>query len=294
MSDDKDNVFINRHGKKMTLDGTPVDLPVIDEPVASLPSQTTIKPKKVKKVRNKKPIKKVLAIILIFLGVLVLIPVVTGELVRARYAASHDGARKELLEFAAETVVPQQKKQMKLVQLSEAANKVEQIRDDACEGGLLDNMATLYPRAKAAHGQCIALKQKIAAIALGLRDMENQVRYLEALAPALEPVAKGTTEEFAIISAQHENWRALTEALAKLSPAASQRAAHEQLKLQSQAIVDAWSALNTANNSQDAAAFAAAEKKLGEAYEAFRSSSSALAKVMNDTQTNLTASYKTL
>jgi len=287
--------FVNRHGHKVSTDDAEFQIPPAPAPVEAMqPEKPSTKPKKVKKVRNKKPLKKLSLIFLVVLLALALIPVLGGELVRARYLSSRDNARAQLIEFATGTAVSQQKKQVKVSQLAEAAEYVEKIRDDACDGGFTDNLAMAYPRAKAAYEQCIALRQKVVAIATNLRDMESQVRYLEALTPVVDPVAKETTDGFAIISAQHENWRALDEALGKLSPAASQRTAHDKLRSQSKAIVDAWSALNTANNNQDAKAFADAEKKLGEAYEAFRVSGAELEGVMSETQTKLTASYKAL
>lgn len=300
MNDQEEKFFVNRHGKRVSSDGAVFDEPPVAEKIAE-PTRPPVaqpvsvpKPKKIQKVRNKKPIKKLMLTLLAALLILLLVPIAGGELVRARYLSSREGARTQLVEYANQTVVPQQKKQVKLAQLSGAADQVEKIRDDACDGGFTDNLAMIYPGAKEAYEQCIAFKQKVATVAVNLRDMENQVRYLEALAPVIEPVAKDTSEGFAIISAQHENWRTLDEALGKLSPSASQRAAHDKLKSQSKAIVDAWSALNTANNNQNAAAFADAEKKLGEAYEALRSSSAVFAGIMNETQTKLTASYKAL
>jgi len=293
MSDKQDEVFVNRHGHKVALDGAAFEAPPVSEPVPP-EQQMRTKPKKVRKVRNKKPTKKLVLILLFVLIGLLLVPVAGGELVRARYLSSRDAARTQLVDYATKTVVPEQKKQVKLAQLSEAADRVEKIRDDACDGGFTDNLALMYPRAKTAFDECIALKLKVAAIAAHLRDLESQVRYLDTLAPVIDPVAKDTAEGFAIISAQHENWRALDEALGKLSPAASQRAAHDTLKAQSKAIVNAWSALNTANNNQDGNAFKDAEKKLGEAYEAFRTSGAELEGVMSETQTKLTVSYRAL
>lgn len=285
--------FVNRHGHKVSVDDAVVEASPVSE--STLPEQpAAVKPQKVKTVRNKKPAKKIILIFFALLLGFLLVPVIGGELVRARYISSRDGARAQLIEYATKTVVPQQKKQVTPSQLADAADRVEKIRDDACDGGFTDNLASIYPRAKVAFNECIVLKRKIDAIAVNLRDMESQVRYLDALTPVVDPVSRGTAEEFAIISAQHENWRAVDGALAKLSPAASQRATHEQLKLQSKVIVDAWSALNTANNNQDAAAFAEAEKKLGAAYEAFRTSSAVLSKILNDTQTALTTNYKAL
>lgn len=295
MSNKQDDVFVNRYGHEVSVDGSDFVSPPKPEPVTHQPSSNPPKkPAKIRKVRNKKPTKKLMLVLLIVLIGLVMIPVLGGELVRARYVSSRDGARAQLVEFATKTVAPQQKKQIKLGQLSASADRIEKIRDDACDGGFTDNLAMMYPRAKSAFDKCIALKLKIAAVAAHLRDMESQVRYLEALTPIITPVAKDTTEGFAIISAQHENWRTVNDALGKLSPAASQRVAHNQLEQQSQAIVDAWSELNVANNRQDATAFAEAEKKLGEAYEAFRSSSATLTGIMNETQSRLSASYKAL
>ena len=294
MIDDQDEVFVNRHGKKMSLDSTTLETPPMEEKLAVPTTALVKKPQKVRGTRNKKPVKKMLFILIIILVSLLLIPVIGGELVRARYVSSREGARAKLIEYATKTVVPQQKKRVTLAQLSEAATKVETIRDDACDGGLTDNLATIYPRAKTALDDCIVVKQKIAAIAVNLRDLESQVRYLESLVPALSTATKSIADEFAVISAQLTNWQTLNEELSKLSPAATQRATHDQLKLQTKAIVDAWSALNTANNNQNASAFAEAEKKLSESYEAFRTSSSALSTLFNTTQTNITTSYKAL
>lgn len=289
----EEETFINRHGKKVSLDGTQLEVPPVSEP-SRVQHQVTTKSPKIKKVRKRRSVKKVFRVFAILLLALLLIPVIGGEIVRARYISSRDSAKAQLVEYATKTIAPQQKNQVTTNQLADAAERVEKIRDDACDGGFTDNLASIYPRAKVAFDDCIILKRKVDAIAVSLRDMESQVRYLDALTPVIDPVSKGTTDEFAVISAQHENWRALDDALVKLSPAASQRAAHEQLKLQSKVIVGAWSALNSANNNQDAAAFADAEKKLGEAYETFRSSSSILFKILNDTQTKLTTNYKAL
>lgn len=296
---DQEEFFVNRHGKKVSGDGavleetpspekvvTPTRPPVV-EPIVT-------KPKKIKKVRGKKQTKKITLILFAVLVALALTPLLGGEAVRARYLASSDGAKNELFDYATKTIVPQQKKQVSLKQLSEAATRVEQIRDNACDGGFTDNLALLYPRAKEAFDKCIGQKQKIAAVAANLRDLESQVRYLDSLAPILDPIAKPAGEEFAIISAQHDNWKAFHEALGKLSPSASQRTAHDDLKAKTKVIVDTWSALNSANNAQDAAAFSDAEKKLSENYEAFRAASAALAAIQNETQTRLTVSFSAL
>lgn len=290
MSDDSGKTFVNRHGHKMggSLETTPTA-----EPFRPLTPEVS-KSVKVKKARVKRRSKKPLVVIAIIAVMLLLIPVVGGELVRARYLTTRDNARKQLVEYATKTIAPQQKKQMKLAQLSEASRRVDGIRDDACDGGFNDNLASLYPRAKEAYEQCIAFKHEIDVMSSGLHDLESQVRYLESLAPVLTPIAKGDNDSFAIISAQHENWKAFDEALGKLSPAASQREAHEQLKTQSKAIVAAWSALNTANNDEDAAGFTAAEKKLSDGYEAFRASSASLSTIMSKTERAVAESYKGL
>jgi hypothetical protein len=290
MSDDTQKTFVNRHGHRVTgsLEGPP---PLATtQPKASKPPKVS----KVKKTRNKKSFKKIATPIVLVTICLFLVPLAGGELIRARYITSTETGKNQLIEFAASTAVSKQRKQTTLTELSAAAGRVEKIRDDVCDGGFTDNLAMIYPRAQEAYQGCISLKGKIVQIAAALRDMESQVRYLQALAPIIEPVAKNNDDGFAIISAQHENWRALNESLTRLSPAASQRASHEKLKAQSKAIFEAWSLLNTANNSQDGAAFVDAEKKLGETYEAFRAISADLSKVMNDTQTKLTTAYKTL
>ena len=290
MSDENDKSFVNRHGHKM---GGSLETSPVTEPFRPTTPEVS-KPAEVKKVRARKRSKKPLVIIAVVAVLLLLIPVIGGELVRARYLTTRDNAHKQLVEFATKTIVPQQKKQMKLAQLSEATRRVDSIRDDACDGGFNDNLASLYPRAKDAYDQCIAFKHKVDVLASGLHDLESQVRYLESLAPILTPIAKGDTDRFAIISAQHENWKAFDEALGKLSPAASQRATHEQLKTQSKTIVAAWSALNTANNDQDASGFTAAEKKLSDSYEAFRASSASLSTTLSKTERGIAEGYKGL
>ncbi len=290
MNDDKNPVFINRHGKKMSIGNAQLEAaPVVTKPVKSTPEPALDRVRKLKGGRRSK--KKLVILAVVLLGLL-LIPVVGGEIVRARYISSRDGAKAQLTKFASDTVVPAQKKKVTAAVLADTATRVEKIRDDACAGGLADNLATLYPRAKTALRDCITFKQKVAAIATSLRDIESQARYLESLAPVLTPVSTTAIDEFAVIASQLSNWQAFHEALEKLSPAASQRAVHEQLKMQTKTIVDTWSALNTANNNQDGAAFTAAEKKLSESYEAFRTSGESLAAVLHDSQTKLTAAYQ--
>lgn len=292
MSSEKETEFVNRHGKKVSVDGAEL----VEVPRAAAPTEV-VRPQKVEKTqkpRRKRSRRKLLLVLILVVAGLLIAPVLAGEAVAARYTSSYKTAKSELVNFATGTIVPQQKNQMTLAQVTQAMEKVEQIRDGVCEGGLTDNIANLYPRANTALQECISFKQKVAAVASGLRGIESQVRYLESLEPVLEPVSKGTTDEFAVISAQLENWKMLGETLAKLSPAASQRASHDQLKAQASTIADGWSALNTANSNQDATAFADAEKKLSTSYEALRSSRTALVKTLLDAQARLTTNYKQL
>lgn len=292
MSSEKETEFVNRHGKKVSLDSAEL----VEVPRSAAPIQVARpqKAEKVQKPRRKRSRKKILLVLVLIVVGLLIAPILAGEAVASRYTSSHRAAKTELVNFATGTMVPQQKNQMTLAQVTQVMEKVEQIRDGVCEGGLTDNIANLYPRANKALQECITFKQKVAAVASSLRDIESQVRYLESLESVLEPVSKGTTDEFAVISAQLENWKMVGETLAKLSPAASQRASHDQLKAQANTIADGWSSLNTANSNQDAAAFADAEKKLSTSYEALRSSRTALAKTLLDTQAKLTTSYKQL
>lgn len=238
--------------------------------------------------------KRKLIVISIVLLVLAL-PLIAAELLVAEYHSGITGAKNDLSKLISSEVLPAQKKTaISADQMRTIADKVNDISSHMCRGGFLDNSAELYPRANSAFDECKAAQRNYTALTATLYELEAQARYLEKLNTQIKPVTTPITDEYAVIGAQQEAWQAAAEGVKKLSPPEGMKNAHSELSMHVTAVADAWSKLNTANNSQDAAAFTEVEKQLSTEYEAVRSTSVQLTGVLNDTQAKLTAAYAAL
>lgn len=275
--------FVNRRGHNADVSNKDLnDLSIDEQPAAKdqedkAPAKDTKKPgKSPKKPRVRRYTKWTRKKIFILIGVilmLVAIPVAVGEVLRIQYLASAQAAEDSLKKIVASDVLPLQKKtDTTAKQVSAVADKLEDVRDSMCPGGLLDNMASLYPRSHAAHEECIDERGKIASLATQLHDMASMLAYIESINAVLAPVSAASTDAFAVIAMQQSSWQQVNEKLQKMNAPIPLKAANEQLVAAVKSITDGWSKLNVANNAQNAADFQAAEKQLNDGYVAVRAS----------------------
>lgn len=293
--------FVNRRGHNADVSAAELDSLSIDaqpEPVKSTdqpePPKKTLKKKPVKNKKSRtrrhaKWTRKKTLILVIVLLVIVAVPVLIGEALRAQYLASASAAESSLRAIVKDDVLPLQKKSdINSKQVSAVTDKLEDVRDSMCPGGLLDNIASLYPRSHEAHEQCIAERGKIAALVTQMRDMVGMLAYVESINAALAPVSAQSTDAFAVIATQQSNWQQVNEKLEKLSAPTPLKTANDQLVAAVKSITDGWSKLNVANNAQNAADFQAAEKQLSDGYVAVRASKDVFAVAITDKQATIT------
>lgn len=302
---EKPTFFVSRRGRRVGMHE--VDLGGIDIDNDSQQPEAAEKPKPVEQSKpvkaTKKPksprerrgwTKKKVAI----LGVvffLLLLPVALAELVAAEYGNGITRAESDMASLVSSTVLPAQKKTTVTAdQIRSIADKVNDTLGNMCRGGFLDNAASLYPRAATALKSCKAAQSDYSSLAGNLYTLETQARYLERVDALVKPVATPITDEYAVIGAQQTAWQTAADGIGKLSPPDSMKSAHGELTTHIAAVAAAWSKLNTANNSQDAAGFQDAEKTLASEYEAIRQTSALFEAVLSDTQAKITASYNAL
>lgn len=302
-TDDKPTFFVSRRGRQVGVHE--VDLGGIDidndnkQQDESMPAETTKQtraPKSVKATRERHAWSKRKKItVLAVVAAVVLLPVAFAEFVTAQYDSGVSNAKKDFTKLVSGTVLPAQKKTtVSADQIRSVADKVNDIVGHMCRGGLLDNAAQLYPRSNAALGRCKTEQSKYAELTGNLYALEAQARYLESVDALIKPVATPITDEYAVISAQQTAWQDASDGIGKLSPPEAMKSAHNDLVTHVKAVATAWSKLNTANNSQDAADFQDAEKALSTEYEAVRQTSAQFTSVLTDTQTKVTTSYNEL
>lgn len=294
--------FVNRRGHNsdvssaeldsLSIDAQPEVEPVSEQPKSSKKPKDTkksIEAKKPKTRRHAKWTRKKTFILVAVILVLVAIPVIVGEVLRAQYLASTSAAESSLKSIVTNDVLPLQKKSdITSKQVSAVTDKLEEVRDSMCPGGLLDNMASLYPRSHEAHEECIAERGKIASLVTQMRDMVGMLAYIESINAALAPVSGQTTDAFAVIATQQSNWQQVDEKLEKLSAPTPLKTANDQLVTAVKSITDGWSKLNVANNAQNAADFQAAEKQLSDGYASVRASKDVFAVAITDKQATIT------
>lgn len=246
---------------------------------------TTKKPRSTKKRR----------VLLTVIVLLLILPVVGAELVGAQYQNADSMAKQELNRYAnSEVLTAQKQPSVSAATIRGFANKVNEIASKMCRGGLLDNAATLYPRAKTAHDKCKESQRNYSALASGLYRLESEASYLEKVGTLMKPVSTPITDDFAVIDAQFGQWQTASDAAAKLTPPDSMKALHTELASQTKQLAGTWSKLNQANNEQDAASFTESEKAMGPQYEAVRDLGSRYAGHLKEAQTAVSAAYSAL
>ena len=304
-TDDKPTFFVSRRGRKVGMHEVDLGGIDVDHDTTSEVPVTPVKrskPEKVPRVRETPKVPrergrwtKKKTIILAAVVALLLAPILFLELVTAEYGRGVARAKSDLSELVSSTVLPAQKKTTVSADLIRSiAGKVNDTVGHMCRGGLLDNAAGLYPRAKSALVDCKAAQSHYSSLATNLYALETQARYLERVDALIKPVATPITDEFAVIGAQQSAWQNAADGVNKLSPPSAMKSAHDELTNHLSAAAAARSKLNTANNAQDAAAFQEAEKELATEYQAIRETSLLFSAVLGDAQAKINASYSNL
>lgn len=289
MSSDSEKSFVNRRGRKQGLDMT--------SEVADFELQTKTSPDKPKFSLKMPRVRKKLSrrwrvVVVAALIILVITPIVLGEMVRLSYVQSLASAKSSLSELVRSKVTTAQSKDdLSSGDIGEIARELQSIRDSSCSGGLVDNIASVYPRAKSAHDECIALRGVIAGLAAPMQDMYEQLEYLEKLQPITDIVSRDQGDQFAVLSAQQENWKSVADKLKQLSPPTSFRENHESLHKQADQIAELWMKLSKAHDVQDAEAFRATEVDLAKSYEAFRTFSDKFKLDIGKSQSQVSSAY---
>lgn len=252
------------------------------------PKQGVTKPKRARTPWSKR---KKLIVMSVILAVL-LIPLVIAELVTAQYSNATSNAKNDMSKLVSATVLPVQKKSsMTADDIRDISGKVNGIAANMCRGGLIDNIAKLYPRAKSAHDSCKETQNKYVTLTTSLYNLETQARYLDKVGTVIKPVSTPITDEYAVIGAQQAAWATAAEDLSKINPPSEFKSVHSELAAHVSAVADNWSKLNTANNGQDGASFEGAEKALTVEYEAIRSTSGEFVSILSSTQTKVLNAY---
>ena len=300
---DNPEFFISRRGRQVGVHEVDLKGIDIDSDSDNTSSTVTSPPRTPKQLEKTAPqphaprplSRKKLVITAAVVAILLALPLIAAELVVAQYRSGVTSAKTDVQKLAAQTVLPLQKKTtVSADQLRGVATQVNDIVGRMCRGGMLDNAAGLYPRARTALHDCKEAQRSYAALTAQLYGLEAQARYLEWLGTHLKPVTTPITDEYAVIGAQQAAWLAAAESIKKLSPPDSMKSAHADLLTHVSAIADGWSKLNAANDAQDGVAFTDAEKLLSTEYEAVRGSSIQLLNVVSDTQAKLSAAYNVL
>ncbi len=261
--------FVNRRGRPIFQEDLD-DLSIDGEKISPDPPVAVKQQKKPKKQRPSMTKRRKFVVVALVVAVL-LSPLVVGEVVRLSYDNSVTGAKENIQRLTQSTVLPLQKKtNATAAQVQHVAEQLGVIRDGLCPGGAVDNVAGLYSRAKEALRQCTSYRVKVASLALSVKELGEQAGYLETIAPLMSSVTVVADDQYAVLSAQAENWKTLFDKLSAVTPPTSLRTAHERLVEYAKQVSSQWTALDGASHAQDMTAFKEAENNLGESYAAVR------------------------
>lgn len=295
-SDDKsDATFVSRRGRKVgmhELDMTGIDIEK-DESIQPRPAK--VKPAKAVVTAPRSSSRTfsrrkfvVFAVLLALIGT----PLLGAELLAVQYRAGVRGAHERLSGYVKSTVLPaQEKNQIKADEVRGIAQEVDGIANSMCRGGLLDNVAMLYPRASDALDSCKTAQSEVSSLVSQLFTMESQLRTIERINVCLGPAVAPVSDGYAVLGAQRELWQQASECVGDVSPSRELRKAHTQLESHVDAVASAWQQLDMSNASQDSAGFVAAEKTLASEYEAVRATAADVSEVVRSGQRGVTAAY---
>lgn len=291
-----DATFVSRRGKKVgmhELDMSGIDIEK-DKSVRLHATKTKqTKTLGAKKAGPSRPAsRRALVVFAIIVGVAIGVPLLAAELVTAGYRTGVSSAHEKLKSYVDSAVLPVQKKDhVKADELRTVARGVDGIAHGMCRGGLLDNIAALYPRAKDALGSCKAVQTEFSSLVANLFTLEAQLRTIERANVCLAPAIAPTGDGYAVLGAQRELWHKASECVRGMSPSDQLRKTHGELKKHVEAVADAWRRLDESNSSQDSAGFMSAEKELATEYEAVRATTADVLEVVRVAQQDVIAVY---
>lgn len=280
--------FTNRRGHSLVIDDEEVLTvePTVDH---TLPVATK---KPLRRVRGSNGLVKWLVLIV---GSVLLLVIATFEVVRFSYESSVEVARRQVDELVTNDVAAAAK-QLSLASgtISSLQTKFKDISMSLCPGGLLDNYATLYPRAKQALDTCTDYRSKVESLVKALGGMADATQYLERLKPIFAPLTEPLPDRFAVLSSQQESWRQAVTSLKDITPIAEFQSAHFVLVERVSAVVDTWTGLVAASNARSSASYRELRDQLPGTYAAVRVSADELEKLLSAAQTRLTDAYESL
>lgn len=290
--------FVNRHGHRADMNR--IDLSDISVENDGEVHTHTAEPQLTKPTRKHRSFKlnlskRTLLIVGIVIAVLLLLPIVAGEVIAASYRSGASAVTGKLNRLISDKALPgQQKTPIKSSIIGEMAAGVDSVRSSTCAGGLFDNMAKLYPRAKSAYDDCIKKSGQLSSLSANLKKLESEDRYLESVLAATKTVTAPMTEPFAVIDGQQTNWVSARDAVKTLNPPNEWREQHQMLTKWVSAVADGWTALNAAQGAQDRPKFESAEKDLNAGYEGIRNTVDELLAGLHTAQNNVTTARKSL
>mgnify|MGYP006052529067 CR=1 FL=1 len=270
--------YTNRRGKRVRVDED--DVVVTKQTSAPKPVKRTIKLPRLPKVRLSRRFGMTLTVMA---GIVLLAGIVTADSIKRDYERQTAVMKRTVTDRSKQSSSNQSSALTSITQLKSALTA----RADCKVSGV--DVVSWYGPAKTARETCQSTADAYTKLQTSLGDMETIARYLEATNTALDPALIPTTSgEFAIISDYRDAWRTtVVDLTAQTAPTVLKRQ-HKTLIAKAQAVLEAWDALNTANNAHDTDAFRAAEKTLNERYSEFRTSSDALSVLAQSTQSSIT------
>lgn len=301
--EEKGEFFVSRRGRHVgmhELDMTDIDIDtdnVGEKKTKKREESVKVSAPKIPKAKRQRHVmsRRTKIIIVAVVVLIIAIPLAGLEFVAGQYRSGVAKANSDTKSLVNSTVLPAQKKgSVSADQLHQIADKVNDTLSHMCRGGLVDNIASLYPRAKAEYDKCKSTQTKYSSLVSGLYELEGEARYLEKLDACVKPISTPITDAYAVIDAQQETWQQSSDCMKKLSPPTQMAAAHTELAEHTLAAAVAWLKLSTAAGAQDAAGFSAAEKALASEYEAIRGTAGRFNGSLATTQNNISASYKSL
>ena len=282
------NYFVNRHGKKLTVDSAVDEIAGQRITIHEMPQSVVSEPK-VRRSLPKLHVSKKFA----FIVVIILIVVALGSLLAV------DAVKREYLSQTAAMKTSVQNLASKPSSTETSAKDAvkgvssQLTASTSCSGN--STITSLYAPARAASDECHRVATTYSSLKASLSTMASVVTYLDAqkadLAESLAPPADGA---YAVIPAQAAAWKAGYDKLVKLSPPSQLTSAHAALLKRMKVVVDAWAELATAQNAQNIANFTAAEAKLTKAYEGLRASGDDLNQVVQTVQKAIQTSVDAL
>ena len=288
--DKPDDGFVSRRGKQVRADSLDLGSLSIDD--AQQQTSSVASPRVIHRTRT---IRLGVRSIVVAFVVIVALPIIIGEILSWQYRSSVVSTKQSFNSIVQGDVLrAQSDPSMTSDDLSQITNKIYSLSSQMCRGGLIDNMASLYPRANSSRQDCTVAQERYSALVGSLRSFENQQRYLEQLYVVIRPIATPTIDQFAIISAQLELWQSVQSKMDRLIPPDSLRAEHTALLGYTKAITTNWSQLYSAYNDEDNVKFDSASSSITEKYQQFRATESQFSTAIATSQMTVVSSYSAL